>query len=98
MDEIESNFINFKEGNIQLCSIVCDNTVNTEDIPYFKHDVFYQFQAEFFGLKSQLLDFMESFRSSSPGIQSSTFAAPSNSIRFRLVYRKLIYPFFAVII
>ncbi|XP_065371866.1 uncharacterized protein LOC135963802 [Calliphora vicina] len=81
LDEIESNFLQFKDGNTQLCAVVRDNTINTENIPYFKDDVYYKFQDEFFTLKSQLLDFMESSgsHSRSPGIQSSTFAGPSHS-------------------
>ncbi|XP_046803835.1 uncharacterized protein LOC111678554 [Lucilia cuprina] len=79
LDEIESNFLQFKDGNTQLCAVVRDNTINTENIPYFEDDVYYQFQDEFLTLKSQLLDFMDSSVTRSPGIQSSTFAGPSHS-------------------
>lgn len=79
LDELESILFQFKSGNTQLSSVVRETTVNTEDIPYFKDDVYSQFLDEFFALKSQLLDFLETSGSHSPGIQSSTFAGPSHS-------------------
>lgn len=79
LEEIESTFLQFKNGNSQLCSIVRENTINTENISYFEEDVYYKFQDEFFSIKGQLLDFLEASSSHSPGLQSSTFAGPSNT-------------------
>lgn len=78
-DEIEQTSQLFKEKHSQLLNIVRDNSITMSDIPYFAEEVFYQFQDEFFSLKSQLLDFMKDAASSSPLGLHSTFSAPSHS-------------------
>lgn len=54
LEEIEITCHNFKRGHGEVTAAVRENSINTNDVPYFENDLYYKFQDEFFFIKKSI--------------------------------------------